>query len=139
MTALWKDPFTNPPAAQVVVWLKRNLVNTNPFTGFLDMSVAMSYVCGALNWPIPTDMLWEWKPFPTGTPPPGNPPISPSGWRDVLYYPPTDGQTCWVRRSPEDTSVAQAVWSLANLHFAVISQPFVIPWYSVVAWKPLSS
>jgi hypothetical protein len=136
MASTWKDPFSNPPPLNTTIWLRRTLVQTHLFTATLPVAAADSFKCGPSAWPIPDIWVWSWREPTPGSPPPANPPISPSGYRDVMYYPPPDQQQCWVRRWPEDTAVVLCTWHAASLTFVANTGTLVIPWYAAVAWKP---
>ena len=132
----WKDPLSNAPAVGTRVWLKRILVNTHAFHATLTGLTGNAYTCGSNNWPILDGWLWSWKPLPQPDIPAPQPPIPGSGYRDVLYYPPPDGQLCWVRRFPDDCPAQSATWHADTLVFDVTRLNIVLPWYACAAWKP---
>jgi len=150
MTALWSDPFAKPPppaavpqeggaAVPVALWARRILVETHLFLAHQSASVAGAFTCGPSNWPIPDCWLWTYRLAPAGHESPPLPPIPKSGYRDVLYYPPTDGQSCWVRRSPGDTATLLYLWSASDLSFVQVKGVLILPWYACISWRPCSS
>jgi hypothetical protein len=131
----WKDPLSNAPAPEVGVLLKTILVQRPPFIAVLNGAVGNNYQCGPNRWPIPDEWLWSWRELGSMPNPLPSPPTKPSGYRDGLFYPPADGQSCWIRRFPEAAPAQSGTWSGAKLGFQLASGVF-LPWYSVVAWKP---
>jgi len=60
-------------------------------------------------------------------------------WKDIIGYPPNDGDIVTVRRIPTDTPAFTAQWKPAILDGVLLCGPenWVLPWTHVWAWRSL--
>lgn len=69
--------------------------------------------------------------MPTDPTPPG-----PKKWRDVVTWPPDDGQLCLVRRNQTATAPLHAIWSESDPPIWTLLNGWSMPWWQCWKWRP---
>jgi hypothetical protein len=135
---VWHDTLSAAPEADDMILFRRYPNDTPPLYGRWDPPSGGVY-CGLAesHW-IPFDLCtrWTYTDFI-----PAYPAVQAvTGYRCPYYWPPSDQQSCWVRRYLGDTSAFRATWHADLKRFtASIREEYAvdIEWYYVWRWKPL--
>jgi len=136
--SVWKDIGSILPPEATTVVVRRFPSITPVLYGDWNLN-EQSIFCGPQDWMLPWYMVTHWRPLSYSQPDWPAPPLPPGKWRDVYWYPPSQGDHCWVRRYEADCAALQGIFDSASHSFAVGNTPLKLPWWAVLCWKPVSA